>query len=372
MSDYDFNMDIEAELAGIRGHKDRTQRPEPPRKATKPEHSKREKAPEQAKPAPKAQPEVPKPVHGGGAAESGQPSGRTDPEDSALGHSHGGEDASSSGKATERKTGSASPVVWKRFKTMPGVFEHVGGDRPVRLNPNIKKSQVSGIPEPMLGAVQKLLKEKHAGAVVTFPWGEYEITEKNRVFTTKSSLIRYLMFDALRDADGTHVQYAKQWMVLQHPVFDRGFNPETHLGPNNDELDIYTLLFVSHTSEEYAEPSSSASGTELDYQTAERIGMLNMGMGRLLDKMNEQEKMFKAYAERNAVMQTVLLLDRMGLLAGGLPRDVGEFVRVLEENRDSLQQTDATVQTHIHAEKERKKTLARQDRMRQMQQRGAR
>lgn len=372
MSDYDFNMDIEAELAGIRGHKERSPRPEPQKKATRPERPERERAPEQVKPTPKVQPEAPKPAHGSGTSSNVQPSGRTDPEDSALGHSHGGEDASSSGKGTERKTGSASPVDWKRFKTMPGIFEHVGGDRPVRLNPNIKKSQVSGIPEPMLGAVQKLLKEKHTGAVVAFPWGEYEITEKNRVFTTKSSLVRYLMFDALRDATGTHVQYAKQWMVLQHPVFDQGFNPETHLGPNNDELDIYTLLFVSHTSEEYAEPSQSTSSTELDYQTAERIGMLNMGMGRLLDKMNEQEQMFRAYAERNTVMQTVLLLDRMGLLAGGLPRDVGEFVRVLEENRDTLQQTDATVQTHIHAEKERRKTLARQDRMRQMQQRGAR
>lgn len=368
MSDYDFN--IEAELAGIRGHKEKPQRTEPPRRTTKPEPAKREAEP--AKVAPKVQPEAPKTEHGGGTAPNSTPTGRTDPEDSALGHSHGGEDASSSGKPSDRKTASSEPVDWKRFKTMPGIFEHVGGDRPVRLNPTIKKSQVSGIPEPMLGAVQKLLKEKHAGAVVTFPWGEYEITEKNRVFTTKSSLVRYLMFDALRDGAGTHVQYAKQWMVLQHPVFDRGFNPETHLGPNNDELDIYALLFVSHTSEEYTESSQSAPGSELDYQTAERIGMLNMGMGRLLDKMNEQEKMFRAYAERNTVMQTVLLLDRMGLLAGGLPRDVGEFIRVLEENRDTLHQADATVQSHIHAEKERKKTLARQDRLRQMQQRGAR
>lgn len=254
---------------------------------------------------------------------------------------------------------------------MSGIFEHVGGERPVRLNPNIKKTQVAGIPEPMLWFVVEQLKEKHTGAVVTFPWGEYEITEKNRVFTTKSSLIRYLLFDRLRDAQGTHLQYAKQWMVLQHPVFDEGFNPETHLGPNNDELDIYALLFVAHTAEEYSEDSSTpkTSGSEMDYQTAERLGMLNMGMGRVLDKLNEQEELFRAYAERNAIMQTVILLDRMGLLAGGLPKDVGEFVRVLEENRETVTETEATVSDHIHREKERKKRLAKQERIRKMQNR---
>lgn len=353
MSRFEIDLDIEAELAGMRGPKEKTPRPESRKPAVKP--------------TPTIQVE---PSLGGGSSTSGQPSGRVGQEDSTLGHSHGGEDASSSGKKAERKTG-ASPIEWKRFKTMPGIFEHVGGERPVRLHPDIKRSQVSGIPEPMIGFVQKQLKEKHTGAVVGFPWGEYEITEKNRVFTTKSSLMRYLLFDSLRDADGSHVQYAKQWMVLQHPVFDRGFNPETHLGPNSDELDIYALLFVAHTVEGYAEPATRGQDSEQDYQTAERIGMLNMGMGRLLEKLNEQEKIFRQYAEQNAVMQTVLLLDRMGLLAGGLPRDVGEFIRVLEQNRETVSGTDTIVAAHIHAEKERKKTLARQERMRMAQQRGS-
>ena len=111
------------------------------------------------------------------------------------------------------------------------------------------------------------------------------------------------------------------------------------------------------------------SGSEMDYQTAERLGMLNMGMGRVLDKLNEQEELFRAYAERNAIMQTVMLLDRMGLLAGGLPKDVGAFVRILEENRATLAETDAAVSGHIHKEKERKKMLAKQERIRQLQNR---
>ncbi|MGX1195866.1 hypothetical protein [Metabacillus sp. SLBN-84] len=353
MSDFDFNLDIEAELAGIRGHKEKVSRQGESRQ------------PERKKTAPQVQQETPKLEHGGGTS-----SGRPEPEEPALSHSHGGEDATSSQKKKSvQPSGAVSPVDWKRFKTLPGIFEHVGGDRPVRLNPDIKRLKVSGIPEPMLAAVQKRLKEKHTGAVVAFPWGEYEITEKNRVFTTKASLLRYLMFDAFRDEAGTHIQYAKQWMVLQHPVFDQGFNPDTHLSQASDELDIYTLLFVAHTSEEYREEPEKVSGSELDYQTAERIGMLNMGMGRLLDKLNEQEAMFRTYTERSTVLQTVTLLDRMGLLAGGLPRDVGELMRVLASNRKALAETDLVVSGHIQAEEERKKTLARQERLRQMQNR---
>lgn len=271
-----------------------------------------------------------------------------------------------SGSATTSKK-KVDPINWKAFRTLPNIFEHVGGDRPVRLNPDIRKSQVSGLPEPMLGLVQSILKEKHNGAIVTFPWGDYEITEKNRVFTTKSSLIRYLLLDAFRDENGTHVQYAKQWLVLNHPVFDEGFNPETHLTPTSDELDIYALLYVSHQLNYYGEHESSRKTgvSEADHQISERISMVNMGMSRILDKITEQEKAFQAYTERSNTIETILLLDRMGLLKGGLPRDVGEFVRVLEQNRDQLKQTDTIVNNHIYAEKQREKALLRDARIRQ-------
>lgn len=370
MSDFDFNLDIEAELAGIRGRKEKTHKPQKQQPKIQPQNPK--KQPEPVKPVAQAPPEIPRPKHGEGqSSNGGQGASNRGSEQQAPSHSHGGEDGSSSPAvsvvtATDKK-GSASPVDWKQFKTLSGMFEHVGGDRPVRLNPTIKKSRVAGMPEPMLIAVQKRLKEKHTGAVMTYPWGEYEITENNRVFTTKASLMRYLLFDALRDAEGTHIQYAKQWMVLQHPVFDEGFNPETHLGPASDELDIYTLLFVAHTADGYSEKASVPSGSEQDYQTSERLGLLNMSMGQVLDKLNEQEQLISAHMERNQMTQTVLLLDRMGLLKGGLPRDVGEFVRVLEENCETLSETGQIVDQYIDAEKARQKTLARQERMRRMQ-----
>ncbi|MCR6108720.1 hypothetical protein HXA34_20700 [Salipaludibacillus agaradhaerens] len=341
MSEFDIGLDIEAELAGIRGHsKERSH-----------ESSNQSKQ--------------------GSGATSGQTTTTKTSEPEVLSHSHGGEGAPSTPTPVTKENKEATPLIdWKQFKTLPGVFEHVGGDRPVRLASNIKKSHATGIPEPLLVAVQQHLQKKYIGAVVSFPWGEYEVTEKNRVFTTRSSLIRYLLFDGLRDTQGTHLQYAKQWMVLHHPVFDQGFDPETHLGAKSDELDIYTLLFVSHASEGFGSKGlSNTAESEQDHQTAERIGMLNMEMSRVLDKLDEQERLLREYADRQTIIQTVMLLDRMGLLNGGLPRDVGEFVRVLEENRDVLAKTETTVSHHIQAEKERQKAFARQERLRKMQQR---
>ena len=95
-----------------------------------------------------------------------------------------------------------------------------------------------------------------------------------------------------------------------------------------------------------------------------------MGMSRVLDKLNEQAELLAEQNERQTMLQTVLLLDRLGLLKGGLPKDMGEFVRVLEQNRDAVVQTGVVVDNHVRAESERKQTLARQERMRQMQARG--
>lgn len=350
MSEFDLGLDLEAELAGIRGHK---KKPNPKKPKTQDEQTQNQA-----------------PSHRGDSQndQNDQSQNKTPNPRQAEPE---GFDVAQSQQETPGNSGNknkkADPVNWKQFKTLPGIFEHVGGDRPVRLNQRIRKSQVSGIPEPMLGFIQEHLKERYIGAVVDFPWGSYKVTDKNRVFNANPSLIRYLAFDALRDAAGTHVQYAKQWMVLQHPVFDEGFNPDTHLGQTSDELDIYALLFVGHADTDYNESVQSSKEPEQDYQTAERMGLLNISMSRVLDKLNEQEAAFNQYTERNSMIQTVMLLDRMGLLRGGLPRDVGDFIRILEESRDTVADTNNVIDSHMEAEKERQKTLARQERMRKMQ-----
>lgn len=348
MSDFDLGMDLEAELAGIRGHKDKKEKPDAHQKNVKQEQTQ---------------------SHRGDSSQTNTGKSKqappTEPDGFDVKQSH----QETPGNDNNKKK-KPDPINWKQFKTLPGIFEHVGGDRPVRLNQRIRKSQVSGIPEPFLGIIQEQLKERFIGAVVDFPWGSYQVTDKNRVFNANPSLMRYLLFDSLRDDKGTHVQYAKQWMVLQHPVFDEGFNPDAHLGVTNDELDIYALLFIGHSAEnqqEDGQPIKASKESEHDHQTAERIGLLNMSMSRVLDKLSEQEEAFATYTERNTTLQTVMLLDRMGLLKGGLPKDVGDFVRILEESRGVLAETDDVITHHMEAEKERQKTLARQQRMRKMQ-----
>ncbi|MGC6586672.1 hypothetical protein ACPV3A_17095 [Paenibacillus sp. Dod16] len=257
------------------------------------------------------------------------------------------------------------PINWKKFKTLPGVFEHVGGDRPVVLNPNIKRVQVSGVPEPMVSIIQNLLKKRHLGAVIDFPWGSYRIEETNKVFTTKTSLVRYLLFDSLRDEAGTHVQYARQWFALQYPTsLYPDFKPKRDMNASSDELDVYALLAVAHS----AEPERSAVGDSrvgLDREAMERLSMLNANMDRVLSKLTVQDQRMQENAERSNMIQTILLLDRMGMLNGALPRDIGEFIRMLEENRDVIGKTTDAVNNHMEAEQERKKTLVRDERLRQ-------
>ncbi|OMF76764.1 hypothetical protein [Paenibacillus glucanolyticus] len=257
------------------------------------------------------------------------------------------------------------PINWKKFKTLPGVFEHVGGDRPVVLNQNIKRVQVSGVPEPMVSIIQDLLKKRHLGAVIDFPWGSYRIEETNKVFTTKTSLVRYLLFDSLRDEAGTHVQYARQWFALQYPTsLYPDFKPKRDMNASSDELDVYALLAVAHS----AEPERSVVGDSraaLDREAMERLTMLNANMDRVLSKLTVQDQRVQENAERSNMIQTIMLLDRMGMLNGALPRDIGEFIRMLEENRDVIGKTTDAVNNHMEAEQERKKTLVRDERLRQ-------
>lgn len=279
-----------------------------------------------------------------------------EPEGFGIDQSHQESNAGSSAKP--RRV--SDPVNWKAFKPLKGVFDFVGGDRPVVLREPIRRSQVSGIPEPMILAIQDQLKEKYKGMVVDFPWGSYIIDDRSRVFTTKSSLMRYLLFDAFRDGHGLEVQYAKQWLVSHQPAsFDVNFKQDS-LKPSNDELDIYALLLVARLSETTEKPEMPSG---LDFQANDQLSLMNDNVTRLMEMVNNQSETLDAFAERNHTLQTVTLLDRMGLLKGGLPKDTGEFIRVLEQNRGAIETMSETVDEHITAEKERKRVLEREARM---------
>lgn len=332
MAGFDFNIDNE--LAGMRRQTSASAPVKPPA----------------AKPAPKA---VPQDVREAPPAEN-----PVLPEPEGFAVKQGHQEANSGGSDVRAP---ADLVNWKKFKTMPGVFEFVGGARPVLLKEHIKRSQVSGLPEPMMIAIQDALRERYKGAVVEFPWGSYQIDDRNRVFTAKSSLMRYLMFDAFRDASGTHVQYAKQWMVSHHlNVFDTNFRPDM-LKQASDELDIYALLLVSALTDADMKPGALSDG---EHAVSDQLSMLNSNMNRLFERLTDQDDVFEKYAERSHTIQTVMLLDRMGLLRGGLPKDTAAFMRVLEQNRDELEGMSGRIDEHLTAEQERKRTMLREERLR--------
>lgn len=264
----------------------------------------------------------------------------------------------SGGGGGSAATASPDTVGWRAFKPLPGVFKQVGGARPVVLEDDIPRGNATGLPEPLVQFIQDGLKSRYTGAEVVFPWGTYRIDERNKVFTQKSTAARYLLFDALRDADGSHVQYAKQWFVLQHPTgFDKGFDPRRHLKASSDELDIYALLFVTHL-------DSEPSANEHAMASADKLDLLGMNIKHLMERFHAQERFLEERLNRTDVLETVIILDRMGLLKGGLPHDTGAFVRLLEANRDVIRDMTDIVDGHVQAEEERKRTLERDARMR--------
>lgn len=249
----------------------------------------------------------------------------------------------------------ADAVDWKNFKVLPGIFKYVGGTRPVRLETDIKRVQLQGVPGPMVTMLQAKLKEDYEGAIVDFPWGSYPIAADNKVFTQKTTLARYLLFDGFRDDAGLHVQYAKQWLALQHPAFDATFDPALHMSPSDDALDIYAVILASSMAASGATTDRSA----VDDIVAERLGMINAGMQHMAKQLKDQELAMASHIERMDVTQTILVLDRMGLLRGGLPRDLDQFVKVLEDNRQGISDASRTIGKHTGSERARRETLLR-------------
>lgn len=250
----------------------------------------------------------------------------------------------------ESASGDAKPshsvIDYKRFKELPGIFQRVGGERPVVLNPDINRSSVGGVPTSLMTHIRDTLRTRHVGATVHFPWGQYTVTHDNKVFTQNSTLIRYMAFDALRDDDGLAVQYAKQWFIGHHPLgFEQAFDPISAMR-TSDELDIYALLLVASSDEQVTTDES------------ERFDKLDAALSDLTRQVRLAESARASHAEKEDTIQTILLLDRMGLLKGGLPRDIGEFVRVLEVNREMIGGTRDTVDKHARAERIRKQRLA--------------
>lgn len=253
-------------------------------------------------------------------------------------------------------------VDYQRFKPLPGLFERVANnfDRPIGLVPTVKKVNISGQLDPLLEQVRRNLSERVLGQRVSFPWGEFTIDRKNRVLATNAGLMRYLSFDALRDADGTHVQYALQMFALSNPGgFDKQFDPSM-MRSGDDTLDVYALMLVVYQLEQGGVEAREAEHIppSLDEQFQDLSRMMN-GIASAMSMQQEQQA---ARLRRTQATETILLMDRLGLLKGQLPKDLGSFVRLLEVNRAALAEVTHAVDAFVDGEEKREATLRQQAR----------
>lgn len=235
-------------------------------------------------------------------------------------------------------------VYWK------GLFEkNVASDGSLRMRyvDDVKTTQVGGVPIPMIENMQDILKKRHIGKTFDLYHHSFEITDRNRVLTTRTGFLRYALIMAYRTDDGLHVQYAKQLAEATSDIL----SPVKQATPSMMEArDVYLMVLADWLDTKKATPVKEAEPTTK--HMVEAIQSLE----RMMNVQMEQQQL---RAKRQDVMQTVVLLDRLGLLKGGVPKDVGDILRILEANQHLLQNTEEAVTRHIAAEEERQARIAR-------------
>lgn len=260
-------------------------------------------------------------------------------------------------------------IDWKTFVTVDNLFVYNGGDRPVNIVTDLKKSQVSGLLEPFFYLLQNMLFDRYQGLIAELPYKrKYRVDRNNKVFTVKSSLVRYLFFSALDElSDGEYLglQLAKQWFALNTPMSDSpSFDYTVQSMTNGDDFDIYALLTVAAQVRKQKNKQTVISKNNSQMSRSD-VSVLFEQVFTQLDRLSEQVDLqtiqTEVYQSHNGLSQTMLLLDRMGLLKGPIPKDVGDVIAMLEQNRDLLQQTINSFDQHVIDEKKRQDRLDREN-----------
>lgn len=276
-------------------------------------------------------------------------------------------------------------------------------------------TSVSNIPRGLISDIQRTLAHQFEG--YTFYLNgrdgaqEVRITDTNRVFQTTRGLVYFLLFmsfrhthDLLHDlglgdvADtsslgtahthdtfghglGLGVQYAKQWLVGHHPnVFQDTFDVQAIQQAQDMAFDVYAMVFAfsERMTQSHAQQTTQASHGTVDpvgaglyeaqdtliRQQVESREETRAGMSQLASLLErthlEQMAVLRANyveSERQTMLQTVLVLERMGLLKGGIPSDTQALLDLLEQNRDVIRTTDEAVSRHVEHERERARRL---------------
>lgn len=235
-------------------------------------------------------------------------------------------------------------VYWK------GLFEKdIAEDGSFRMQyvDSFKRTQVGGIPIPMIENMQDILKKRHVGRRFELYGHSFTITDRNLVLTTRTVYLRYALIMMYRTDDGLHVQYAKQLAEATSDITAPIPN-----APHNlvEARDVYLMVLADWLD---TKPKQEMVSTDqIPEQTLRAVKALE----KAIHVQTEQQAL---RSKRQDMMQTIVLLDRLGLLKGGLPNDIGDLLRILEGNRHLLHDAEEALTRHIVAEEERTARLLR-------------
>lgn len=239
------------------------------------------------------------------------------------------------------------------------IFVNEGGE--VVFNTNHTKTVAKNLSKGVMDHIVDDLRRKHKGAVVGIGSNRFTIRDTNAVLTSPTSLVRYMMLDKIDD-ENVALQLARQLFLEKHPDGEKA--DFDHKIVRTDERDVYAMLLSSKAdperdlaekieelirSMEYLEENTTLSNRRLLEQTTTSNDTLN-GLN---------------------IAMSLMVLERLGLTEGSLPRNLDDIRGFATQ--DSIVKMSDIMSNDIASDvNDRKKTLARNERMRQSNERLAR
>lgn len=228
-------------------------------------------------------------------------------------------------------------------------------DGVVVYNSEHEKSVARNLSKGVIDHVVEDLKNKHRNVRVSIGENVFMIRDTNSVFTTTTSLMRFLLLNSIDD-DNTALQVARQLFLEKHPDGER--EDFDHSRVRTDERDVYALLL------------SVKKDPERDL--AEKVEELIRSVEYAQETTALTDRKILNYTEQSGhllnglnVAASLLVLDRLGLTKGSLPNTLDEVHGFITQ--DEIVKLSDLLGNDIASEVEsRKRTLARDERAKRL------
>jgi len=271
------------------------------------------------------------------------------PVEPGLGHSHKGSGSTMAESGINGRL-LESTQFWH---TLADVFVPRGGD--VIYNKKHETASISGMSVGLIQTVQQALIAKYDGVSVLFPWGRYTLSRDNKVFQARTSLVRYLLYQALpAPREGSVLDYPLQAALTSFPsLYDKTFNPGLLTSRQDDAFDMYVLTLAVYMEAD----ATTKPVVETPKEVMQRLDYLTQ-------VIQKQQKMLGLYMDQHYLLDALQTMDTFGLLRGNLPQDVDGVPYYLEQNRQGIKSMNDALVHHTQAERERQQTMLRDKRAR--------